>query len=266
MNGFFYNWYWFPVMYLIFRHVFWACHTIYMHRTVIHKTIKPSKAFELFSRIVLWLGLFHFYQWNRVIFFNHNYHHENSDCEVDPTCPRRFTFMELYEVKNIPNGHHQPWWHPPEYEQTRSGAPEPFNDRLEHFFNKYQYGGNWVMGIICLILYGPFAMPLGMMFHWWLNRIWHTWVGLYATHGAGTSWWINYKSPFATPDLNRKAVNYFPIGLFHSGEELHSNHHCRPGSAKFSHRWWELDMGWVYIKILEKFGLLKVLKVHTPPK
>ena len=48
------------------------------------------------------------------------------------------------------------------------------------------------------------------------------------------------------------------------GEELHNNHHTYPTSAKFSVKPYEFDIGWVYIRALEKVGLAKVKKV--PPK
>ena len=34
-----------------------------------------------------------------------------------------------------------------------------------------------------------------------------------------------------------------------------------PTSAKFSQRPWEFDVGWLYIKIFEAFGLVRVIRV-----
>ena len=45
------------------------------------------------------------------------------------------------------------------------------------------------------------------------------------------------------------------------GEELHNNHHAYGTSAKLSSRWYEFDIGWIYIRILEAFGLATVRKV-----
>jgi stearoyl-CoA desaturase (delta-9 desaturase) len=55
-----------------------------------------------------------------------------------------------------------------------------------------------------------------------------------------------------------------PIAAWIGGEELHNNHHAYPTSAKFSIRWYEFDLGWMYIKIMEFFGLATVKK--TAPK
>ena len=44
------------------------------------------------------------------------------------------------------------------------------------------------------------------------------------------------------------------------GEELHNNHHAYGTSAKLSSRWYEFDVGWAYIRILETLGLAEVRK------
>ena len=48
------------------------------------------------------------------------------------------------------------------------------------------------------------------------------------------------------------------------GEELHNNHHEHAYSAKFSNRWWEFDIGWFYIRLLESVGLATVKRTARP--
>ncbi|WP_291743303.1 DesA/ISL3 alpha bundle tail domain-containing protein, partial [Limnobacter sp. UBA1615] len=50
------------------------------------------------------------------------------------------------------------------------------------------------------------------------------------------------------------------------GEELHNNHHTHATSAKLSNKWYEFDIGWMYIKIFSFLGLAKVKKVAESPK
>jgi stearoyl-CoA desaturase (delta-9 desaturase) len=61
-----------------------------------------------------------------------------------------------------------------------------------------------------------------------------------------------------TKDASR---NMFPVGLLLCGEELHNNHHARASSAKFSEKWWEVDIGWGLIRLLAFFRLAKVNRV-----
>ena len=77
-------------------------------------------------------------------------------------------------------------------------------------------------------------------------------------NGIGHYW--GYRN-FEAPDAS---TNISPWGILIGGEELHNNHHTYPTSAKFSVKPYEFDIGWVYIRALEKVGLATVKKV--PPK
>jgi stearoyl-CoA desaturase (delta-9 desaturase) len=46
-----------------------------------------------------------------------------------------------------------------------------------------------------------------------------------------------------------------PWAFFIGGEELHNNHHADPASPKLSVKKWEWDLGWTYIKVLERYKL-----------
>jgi stearoyl-CoA desaturase (delta-9 desaturase) len=46
---------------------------------------------------------------------------------------------------------------------------------------------------------------------------------------------------------------------------MHNNHHAFASSAKFSCKWWEFDLGWFYIRLLESLGLAKVKKIAPKP-
>ena len=64
-------------------------------------------------------------------------------------------------------------------------------------------------------------------------------------NGIGHYW--GYRN-FASADAS---TNIVPWGILIGGEELHNNHHAYGSSAKFSSRWYEFDLGWMYIRILE---------------
>jgi stearoyl-CoA desaturase (delta-9 desaturase) len=90
----------------------------------------------------------------------------------------------------------------------------------------------------------------------WLVMV--AWIPFWAAgviNGIG-HWW-GYRNT-DTPDCSR---NIFPWGIIVGGEELHNSHHNRPASAKLSEKWWEFDIGWMYIRILEMLGLARVKRV-----
>jgi fatty-acid desaturase len=74
------------------------------------------------------------------------------------------------------------------------------------------------------------------------------------------SWSVNslshvfgYRS-YATDDNSR---NNWLVALLTSGEGWHNNHHEDPASASNRHRWWEFDLIFVFIELLERIGLAK---------
>jgi stearoyl-CoA desaturase (delta-9 desaturase) len=70
----------------------------------------------------------------------------------------------------------------------------------------------------------------------------------------GIGHWWGYRNG----DTKVHSRNVSPIGIVFGGVELHNNHHLDPASPKFSRKSWEFDIGWTYIKVLEKLGLAKL--------
>jgi stearoyl-CoA desaturase (delta-9 desaturase) len=77
-------------------------------------------------------------------------------------------------------------------------------------------------------------------------------------NGAAHFW--GYRN-FEAPDAS---TNISPWGILIGGEELHNNHHTYPTSAKLSVKPYEFDIGWMYIRLMQAFGLASVKK--RPPK
>ena len=67
---------------------------------------------------------------------------------------------------------------------------------------------------------------------------------------------------WSTPDAS---TNIVPLGILIGGEELHNNHHAYPTSAKLSCKWYEFDIGWMYIRSLQALGLARVKHVAPRP-
>ena len=64
--------------------------------------------------------------------------------------------------------------------------------------------------------------------------------------------------PYDTGDAS---TNNPIIGVLAFGEGWHNNHHKFPFSARHGLRWWQLDLTWWLLKLLERFGLVWDLKL-----
>jgi len=60
------------------------------------------------------------------------------------------------------------------------------------------------------------------------------------------------KQEFSTGDASR---NVWWLALPTLGQSYHNNHHYAPSSAQVGFHWWQIDLGWYFIWVLEKMGL-----------
>jgi stearoyl-CoA desaturase (delta-9 desaturase) len=107
-----------------------------------------------------------------------------------------------------------------------------------------------LMALINIALFGPIGLTI-----WAVQMAWIPITAAGIINGVGHYW--GYRN-FACEDAS---TNIVPWGIIIGGEELHNNHHAYGTSAKLSNKWYEFDIGWLYIRIMETLGLAKVRKV-----
>ena len=111
------------------------------------------------------------------------------------------------------------------------------------------------MLFIDLILFGPIGITI-----WAVQMIW---IPLFA---AGVINGVGHYIGYRNFNVNDASTNISPWGILIGGEELHNNHHAYASSAKLSSRWYEFDIGWLYIRIMEICGLAKVKRMAEKVK
>jgi stearoyl-CoA desaturase (delta-9 desaturase) len=238
---------WQIVLYtLVTTHITIASVTIYLHRHQAHRAMDLHAIPSHFFRFWLWLGTGQVTkEWVSI----HRKHHAKCETVEDPHSPQAFGIKkvfwegaELYraESKNketmVKYGH---------------GTPDDWVER--NVYTRYSWQGVGLMMIIDLTLFGAAGLAV-----WAVQMAWIPVTAAGIINGIGHFW--GYRN-FEAPDAS---TNISPWGIMIGGEELHNNHHTYPTSAKFSVKPYEFDIGWVYIRALEKIGLANVKKV--PPK
>jgi stearoyl-CoA desaturase (delta-9 desaturase) len=87
--------------------------------------------------------------------------------------------------------------------------------------------------------------------------------------GWHTTWFVNSLShifgtrPYETDD---DSTNNWFVALLTFGEGWHNNHHMSPTSARHGLKWYQFDMNWIAIRILEKLGLAENIRVFDADK
>ncbi|HCY64816.1 MAG TPA: acyl-CoA desaturase [Oxalobacteraceae bacterium] len=222
--------------------------TLYLHRCQAHRGLELHAIPSHFFRFWLWLttGMLT-KQWAAI----HRKHHAKCETEEDPHSPVTrgikkvfFEGAELYraEAKNAETS-----------EKYGHGTPDDWIER--NLYTKHSTWGISLMLIINVLLFGVVGLSV-----WAVQMLWIPIHAAGIINGIGHYWgYRNYDCPDAS-------TNVFPWGIIIGGEELHNNHHTFGTSAKFSTKWYEFDIGWMYIRILESVGLAKVKKMAPVPK
>ncbi|WP_131782653.1 DesA family fatty acid desaturase [Legionella gresilensis] len=220
--------------------------TLYLHRCQTHRAITLHPIVSHFFRFWLWLttGMITA-EWVAI----HRKHHATTDVEGDPHSPKvlgiKKVFWEGAELyRNAAKDKAM-------IEKYSHGTPNDWIER--NLYSRFSSKGILLMFIINLLLFGFPGITI-----WALQMLWIPVHAAGVVNGIGHHW--GYRN-FECPDA---ATNIFPWGFWIGGEELHNNHHTFASSAKFSVKWWEFDIGWMYIRCLSWLGLAKVKKL--PPK
>lgn len=174
----------------------------------------------------------------------HRIHHQLSDKEGDPHSPRDGAWWAHIIWMTVGEAMHN------NTKVTSRYAPDLARDRFYVWLNNWHWIPVTVLGLILLAV-GGWAMAFWGVF----VRVvagWHaTWLVNSATHMWGAR-------RFATRDDSR---NNWWVALLTFGEGWHNNHHAHPASARHGLAWWEFDLTWLQIRLLEKLGIAKNVRV-----
>ena len=103
-----------------------------------------------------------------------------------------------------------------------------------------------LMLVVDFVLFGFIGVTI-----WAVQMMWIPFLAAGVVNGIGHYW--GYRT-FQPSDASRNIV---PWGILIGGEELHNNHHAYVSSARLSNRWYEFDIGWLYIRVLQMLGLAR---------
>jgi Fatty-acid desaturase len=229
---------------LALTHVTIASVTIFLHRHQAHRALELGAVASHFFRFWLWLttGMVT-QQWAAI----HRKHHAKCETPDDPHSPQVLGINRvlwggvLLYVKESRNAE----------TMNRYGHGTP-NDWMEkHVYAAHERLGVTLMAFIDMALFG--VIP-GLLV-WLVQMIWIPFWAAGVINGLGHYW--GYRN-FNCKDAS---TNIFPWGILIGGEELHNNHHTYATSAKLSNRWYEFDIGWLYIRVLAALGQARVKSV-----
>lgn len=228
---------------LVLTHITIVAVTVFLHRSQAHRGLDLHPAVMHFFRFWLWLttGMVT-KEWVAI----HRKHHAKCERDGDPHSPAVFGLSkvffrgaELYRAEASD---------PETLARFGHGTPDDWIER--RLYSRHSLLGILIMLGIDLALFGVIGLTV-----WAVQMAWIPFWAAGVVNGLGHAW--GYRN-FACPD---DSTNVSPWGMLIGGEELHNNHHAYATSAKFSIKWYEIDLGWCYIRVLQALGLARVRRV-----
>ncbi|MEL6329393.1 MAG: fatty acid desaturase [Planctomycetota bacterium] len=236
-------------------HVFGQAINLCYHRVLTHKSCKLPRWLEhrfvdmalccLEETPAKWVAI-------------HRYHHKHSDHQDDPHSPlvhfiwSHFAWMVVHNTRLD------------DLRLYASHAPDVLRDRYYMNLEKrpsikrnvilihalvFVLAGAAIGAITQQTAIGAAQMAASMLVWGVVVRIvavWHiTWSVNSLTHLFG----------YSNHDTDDHSRNNWLVAIFTVGEGWHNNHHADPRSASNQHRWWEIDITYYQIKLLERLGL-----------
>ena len=237
------TWWGYVLVALAYTHITIAAVTIYLHRCQAHRALDLHPVVSHFFRFWLWMTTgMETKHWAAV----HRKHHARCETAEDPHSPQVLGIAkvlregaELYQKESRIQE---------TLDKYGSGTPEDWMER--NVYTRYSSLGLGSMLVINVLLFGPLGLTI-----WAVQMAWIPITAAGIINGIGHYW--GYRN-FAAADAS---TNIIPWGIIIGGEELHNNHHSYASSAKLSSKWYEFDIGWMYIRILEICRLAQVKKI-----
>jgi stearoyl-CoA desaturase (delta-9 desaturase) len=179
----------------------------------------------------------------------HRIHHQFVETDKDPhsTKPGFFWAHMGWILKGTAQDHDEA--------TLKRYVPDLLKDKFHVLLAKYYYIPLVFSGFV-LFAIGGWELVLWGVF----GRVvvgWHsTWFVNSATHFFG-------KRRFATED---DSTNNAWVAILTFGEGWHNNHHAQPTSARHGLKWYEFDMNWLTIRLFEKLGWAKQIRIFDAEK
>jgi stearoyl-CoA desaturase (delta-9 desaturase) len=242
-------WWGYVVAALALTHVTIAAVTIFLRRHQAHRALELHPIASHFFRAWLWLttGMVT-KEWAAI----HRKHHAKCETAEDPHSP------QVYGINRVLWGgvflYVKESFNKETMERYGHGTPDDWIER--NLYSRSAIYGVSLLLAINLLVFG--VVPGALI---WLTQI--AWIPFWAAGVInGVGHWFGYRN-HGSADAS---TNIVPWGILIGGEELHNNHHTYASSAKLSSKWYEFDIGWMYIRIMEMLGLATVKKVAPKPR
>lgn len=229
-------------------HVTITAMSLSFHRHHTHKGVVINKWVDMPMQVWLWMiTSMSKVDWVSV----HIYHHAHSDQAKDPHSPLQKGLLHALVFGVFDYTKAKSW---PEVQKIKKTIA---TNKLEAFMHNNSFLGPAILTALMVVLFGPIWGGVVAFLNFLVSP-------LFAVGGVNAlaHWW-GYRN-HVTADNSRNLGFLFPLNFIICGELDHNNHHAHQKSCSFRHRWFEFDIGFVYLKALKGVKLAEFRSVYSP--
>jgi stearoyl-CoA desaturase (delta-9 desaturase) len=224
--------------------------TFFLHRYASHKAFTMNKTWEKIFFVLTWIFQGSNYLSAYGYGIMHRMHHAYADTPNDPHSPKydESLFKMMWKTKTIYSA----------ITAKTMVVDERFTQDVPEWTAFDKFARSWVSrlfwGAIYVAIYWQFATV------WWLWLFLPLQFLLSPIHGAIINWFA-HKYGYRNFEVGDTSRNFLPVDFLMMGESYHNNHHKHGDRANFGgFRWHEIDPTYQVIKILDKVGIVKLVK------
>lgn len=223
--------------------------TIGLHRLFTHRSFTTFRPVE---RLLMVLGCMAGQSSPFLWIANHRTHHQHSDRDGDPHSPYVWNGRRLGLLRGFWHAHFG--WLCGYGSGYSASIVRDLTRRKDLAWIDRRWLPLYLLGLALPAAAG--ALIGGTAYDALIGLLWggllRHFVALNATFAVNSVTHVWGSRPFETADESR---NNLLIGVLAFGEGWHNNHHAFPYSARHGFRWWQPDMTWCAIWLMERLGL-----------
>lgn len=177
----------------------------------------------------------------------HRLHHAHTDTKDDPHSPGNTpnVFTMMWETRN-------------NYFNIYKGATQvedKYRKDLPEWKSFEKYAHNFVTRFLWVGVYVTFFILFATA--WWQYLLLPFTIVMGSLQGVSVNYWA-HRLGYVNFPMNNTSRNILPIDFIFWGEAYHNNHHQHPGRPNNAFRWFEWDMGYIAMKLMDKMKLIKL--------
>ncbi|OJV56375.1 MAG: acyl-CoA desaturase [Bacteroidetes bacterium 43-16] len=223
--------------------------SVFHHRYAAHNLFTMSRTWERMFYIGCFITQGSSYISAYTYGLMHRLHHAHTDQPEDPHSPH-----------NEPNPFMMMWLTRNNYFKLYIGkteAADKYKKNLPEWeaFDKIAHSG--LARLFWVIVYAAI--------YYWLATAWWQWllfpvtIAMGSFQGVVVNWWA-HKFGYENYEMTNTSKNILPVDLVFWGEAYHNNHHKHPQRPNNAARWFEWDMGFQSMRLMNYLGMIKLKK------